>query len=230
VALAAFFASLIHANHNSALLFDDPVCSLDHGYRHRVAARLVQEAAKRQIVVFTHDIVLLTDLMEGAREEGVPCITKYLSRIGKTPGVVRDGLSGMFQKLPELIDSLEKKCRKFKNDASSLDDEKRRLTSRSLCDDLRVCCERAIEQEIVNGTVLRFRDYISTKQLVGVAAATPSDCKAVKKLFDWASDWVRAHSQSTVRSGDVPTGDEILAKVDELKAVVANIKAQRKAI
>ena len=45
VAIAAFLAELATAPHSSALVFDDPITSLDHKWRHKVAERLVAEAA-----------------------------------------------------------------------------------------------------------------------------------------------------------------------------------------
>lgn len=61
VALAVFLTELATAGHASCLVFDDPVSSLDHRWRRKVAERLVEEAAVRQIVVFTHDLVFLND-------------------------------------------------------------------------------------------------------------------------------------------------------------------------
>ena len=58
VALAAFLTELTTASHKSALVFDDPVTSLDHRWRRKVAERLIAEASDRQIVVFTHDLHL----------------------------------------------------------------------------------------------------------------------------------------------------------------------------
>jgi wobble nucleotide-excising tRNase len=62
VALAAFLTELATASHKSALVFDDPVTSLDHRWRRKVAERLIAEASDRQIVVFTHDLIFLNDL------------------------------------------------------------------------------------------------------------------------------------------------------------------------
>jgi wobble nucleotide-excising tRNase len=68
VALAAFLTELATAQHASALVFDDPVSSLDHRWRSSVAKRLVDEAKKRQVIVFTHDLVFVNDLLD--RMEG----------------------------------------------------------------------------------------------------------------------------------------------------------------
>lgn len=54
VALAAFLAELVTSREYSGIVFDDPMSSLDHVYRVRVARRLVEEAQHRQVVVFTH--------------------------------------------------------------------------------------------------------------------------------------------------------------------------------
>jgi wobble nucleotide-excising tRNase len=59
VAIASFLAELETSSENCGIVFDDPVCSLDHLYRQRVAERLVSEGHKRQVIVFTHDIVFL---------------------------------------------------------------------------------------------------------------------------------------------------------------------------
>jgi translation initiation factor RLI1 len=72
VAMAAFLTELATASHKSTLVFDDPVSSLDHRWRKRVAKRLVEEAEERQIIVFTHDLIFVNDLHDLARDMGRP--------------------------------------------------------------------------------------------------------------------------------------------------------------
>ena len=67
VAIAAFLAELATAPHSSALVFDDPITSLDHKWRHKVAERLVAESAVRQVIVFTHDLIFLNDIEDAAK-------------------------------------------------------------------------------------------------------------------------------------------------------------------
>lgn len=64
LSIAAFFAELSTADDPSAILFDDPVSSLDYRWREGVACRLVEEAKTRQVIVFTHDIVFLLILRQ----------------------------------------------------------------------------------------------------------------------------------------------------------------------
>src|SRR3546814_6498258 len=92
VALAAFLTELATAQHKSALVFDDPVTSLDHRWREKVADRLVEESATRQIIVFTHDMVFVNDLHDKAVREAVPMKLVSLSRGPAGTGMVTDGL------------------------------------------------------------------------------------------------------------------------------------------
>lgn len=68
IALACFLAELRLGDDPSGLIFDDPVSSLDHGVRERVARRLVAAAQERQVIVFTHDLAFLADLREQAEK------------------------------------------------------------------------------------------------------------------------------------------------------------------
>jgi len=51
VALAGFLAELATTNNASGIVLDDPVSSLDHHYRLRVARMLVEAAKQRQVVM-----------------------------------------------------------------------------------------------------------------------------------------------------------------------------------
>lgn len=52
IAIASFMAELTASGHKEAIVFDDPMTSLDHMHRRKVATRLAQEALNRQVIVF----------------------------------------------------------------------------------------------------------------------------------------------------------------------------------
>lgn len=66
IAIASFLTEVRLSNGPGGVVLDDPVSSLDHARRERVASRLVAESAVRQVVVFTHDLFFLSVLMEEA--------------------------------------------------------------------------------------------------------------------------------------------------------------------
>lgn len=92
LATAFFLAELQVSNERSAIVLDDPVSSLDHQRREHVAARLVEEAARRQVVVFTHDLVFVYYLQEKAAELGVELHGQALERVFHNVGVVDPNL------------------------------------------------------------------------------------------------------------------------------------------
>ncbi len=63
--LAGYLAELWTDSSHSAAVFDDPVSSLDHERRDKVAERLVQLAKERQTIVFTHDVAFVLALKKG---------------------------------------------------------------------------------------------------------------------------------------------------------------------
>lgn len=136
VAIAAFLAELATASHNSALVFDDPITSLDHRWRHKVADRLVTEAAVRQVIVFTHDLIFLNDIVEGAEKAGHPCESRHIRRSSATVGIVNSELPWDGMKIPERLDTLEKQARNFIRASPDNDDENYKRDARHFYDDL----------------------------------------------------------------------------------------------
>jgi energy-coupling factor transporter ATP-binding protein EcfA2 len=114
VALAAFLTELATAVHKSALVFDDPVSSLDHRWRKQVATRLVEEAGQRQIIVFTHDLVFVNDLYDLGHEKKHAIRLFTVSRGRPGTGVVAEGMPWKAQRVEERIDNLEKDARSAK--------------------------------------------------------------------------------------------------------------------
>jgi wobble nucleotide-excising tRNase len=73
-------------------VFDDPISSLDHKWRDKVAKRLVEEARVRQIIVFTHDLIFLNDIEEAAELSGIPCETRHIRQTPTMAGIVNNDL------------------------------------------------------------------------------------------------------------------------------------------
>jgi DNA repair exonuclease SbcCD ATPase subunit len=88
VAMAFFFGELAVAGGSSTIIFDDPVSSLDHLRRDDVASRLVREASRRQVIVFTHELSFLHHLTGAAEADGVRVTHRYLTRDSRGTGIV----------------------------------------------------------------------------------------------------------------------------------------------
>lgn len=67
IALADFLAETNITPINRGIIFDDPVTSLDHKRKEIIAKRLVDESVKKQVIVFSHDIVFIKYLENYAK-------------------------------------------------------------------------------------------------------------------------------------------------------------------
>ena len=64
IALAEFLTELQLDNIEAPVIFDDPVNSLDHRIIDEVAKRLIELSKQRQVIVFTHSILLLNSFIQ----------------------------------------------------------------------------------------------------------------------------------------------------------------------
>ena len=86
VGLAGLLAELDTTENRSGIILDEPVSSLDHNYRERIARHLAEEAKNRQVVVFTHDVVFLFLLERYAGSKEVAFQPVTLRRGGSQGG------------------------------------------------------------------------------------------------------------------------------------------------
>jgi len=230
VALAAFLTELATASHKSALVFDDPVTSLDHRWRQKVADRLVEEAKTRQIIVFTHDMVFVNDLYDKAFREGLSTKLVSLSRGPAGTGVVSDGLPWQHASIRDRIDKLQKAAREARKLYEMNDEEGYRDDAVRIYDRLRATWERGLEDVAFAGVIHRHRDYVDTKNLKQVTVVDDADVKAFAKNFKKCSDLVDAHDPSRGRDGTVPPPDEILADIKAFSDWAEGIRSKQKAL
>lgn len=230
VALASFMTELATAGHHSALVFDDPVSSLDHRWRRKVAERLVDEATQRQVIVFTHDLVFVIDLVDRAEQKGLPLRLNTVSRGSTGAGRVADGLPWKAQSVEARIDKMEKAARAAKVLYESNREEEYDAEAVRIYSQLRASWERALEDIAFFRVVQRHRDYVNTKDLKKVSVLTASDCDAFAAGFKRCCDIVDAHDPSGGRNAASPPPSDVLQDIQVLKDWVASLRIRQKQI
>lgn len=217
VALASYLTELANASHNSALVFDDPVTSLDHNWRSSVADRLSDEANIRQVVVFTHDLVFVNDLHQLAKDKSIPVKLANLGRGLNGVGLVSNNLPWEAASMRHRIDDLEKDARTARKLFDAQDDEGFRSAAYDFYAKLRSTWERGVEDVLFSGVVLRHRDYVNLKGLDRVAALTQADIQAIVSGFDKCSGHIKGHDPSRGRNALSPKPSDMLADIEALK-------------
>lgn len=230
VALAAFMTELATAAHRSALVFDDPVSSLDHRWRGQVAKRLVEEAEIRQVIVFTHDLVFVNDLNDFATKAGRPVRLTTLGRGAAGAGMVTDGLPWKAQSVEDRIDKLEKAARAAKALHDNNQDDEYAAEVAKLYNALRASWERGLEDIAFSRVVQRHRDYINAKDLKKVSVLSEADCDAFAAGFKKCCDIVDAHDPSSGRNAAPPPPADLFQDIQALKDWASSLRDRQKKI
>lgn len=229
VALAAFMTELATASHQSALVFDDPVSSLDHLWRGKVAERLVAEAKVRQVIVFTHDLVFVNDLKDGA-DGNVPVKLVSLSRGPSGAGIVTLDLPWVAASVQDRVDKMEKDARAAKSLYDGNDDPGYRDAVHRIYSNLRRTWERALEDVAFGGVIQRHRDYINAKNLRRATVFVDKDHQTFSAGFQKCSDWIDGHDGSRGRNAAPPSPDEMLADIKAVRDWVDDLRQRQKGL
>lgn len=228
IALGSFLAELALANHSCGIVFDDPVSSLDHKRRGKLANRLAQESLTRQVVVFTHEVVFLQQLRDECESQGASIALCFLESAEPYTGKITEGLPWIHKSFKERISKLDANCKRFEKlpwptePSEELASEMIRQYSF-----IRATIERIVQDLALNGTVQRFRDYIEVSKLRKVVGLEEAEVTEILRLNQRCHDTVEAHDPSSAKDLPPPTAAELRKDVDDLKAVIKRINDRR---
>lgn len=217
--LALFLAEVQLRGDKSSLVFDDPSTSLDHRFRKKMAIRLVDLASERQVIVFTHDAVFLTQLRMAAAAKGLEPKLLTVEWASNHPGSVIDGLAweneGFFNQLDRIRNqttALAKTCNDQLNDEEC-------SQVRNLYAQLRGALERGIREIVLNDVVHPFADQIKIENAGAIVGFTMESWQAIIDLHDECSGVIFAHDTSTDSQQEIPHPTELVDKIKGIHQV-----------
>jgi len=213
IAIGSFLAEVNVGGSAGGVVFDDPVSSLDHKRRERVARRLAQEGTKRQVIIFTHDLYFLNLLIEESQQAGVAIETQSIARHPAGFGVTNPDLPFEGMNTKARVGYLKNRHPQIKKLFESNDELEHRKQSADAYRQLRIAWERAIEEVLLRNVVLRFRKGIETQRLAGVLVED-ADYVAVDAWMSKCSNY--AHDQALLGGVEVPEPDELLKDINAL--------------
>jgi len=216
IAISSFLAEVKLGGGKGGVVFDDPVSSLDHARRERVAKRLAEEAARRQVVVFTHDVFFLSVLMHEATKVGLPPKALCLNRTPQGYGVADETLPFAGANTRERVGMLKNMHVQCGRLSKAGDDAGYRLHARDLYNHLRMAWERGIEEIVFNGVVLRFRKGIETNRLAKVAVEA-EDVAAVNAGMGKCSNYT-GHDGAMEANLPIPSLEDMADDIAALEA------------
>lgn len=221
LATAFFLAELQVSNERSAIVLDDPVSSLDHQRREHVATRLVEEAGRRQVVVFTHDLVFVYYLQEKAAELGVELHGQALERVFHNVGVVDPNLPWEVKSPMERARALRQELKGRLKPLHKSNDPLYAQEAQRWQLELRKGYERMIEVYVLGGTIERQARNIRVRNLHKVrwsAELAREIDAAVKELS------AGVHQEPLGQHSAAPTPAKLEGLLEKFAALCAKTK------
>lgn len=217
LSLSFFLAEVATSEDDGGIVVDDPVSSLDDERRAYIASRLVEETQRRQVIVLTHDLPFMLDLIEQAEDANIEPKVQGVWRLGSEVGRVDDHPPFKAMKLRQRVGVLDQRVAQWENPPAPADfDEAWRRVS-GFYADLRVTWERAVEERLFRGVVQRFQREVKTLALDDVVV-TPELVATVKEGMTRCSQFV--HDQPAGASTSLPGRLDLaadLAKIQEFE-------------
>lgn len=227
VALAAFLAELATSGDKSAIIFDDPVSSLDHRHREEVATRLSVEAQNRQVIVLTHDIAFLMLLNRAAQEQQVQVAFRCVARGSDRSGYCNDELPFNARPVESVLDALEADV---KNKSVLHERGKQaewRNAVKATLEHLRETWERSVE-EFIGPVFKRLSTKVDSKNLRKLTVLEIADCDEMREGFGDCSELL--HSVGEALNPKLPKPDEVLAAIAKLRTWHEDLQARQSKI
>ncbi|MBM7331194.1 hypothetical protein JS562_50645, partial [Agrobacterium sp. S2] len=194
--LAGFFTEAEFDASRSAVIFDDPVTSLDHVRRDKVALRLAELSKSRQVVVFTHDIAFVSELLGAAQLHGVGVVAHTIQHRGDVPGYCSDGFPWKTQDIPARLHGIEVAIAHLRKDRQNVDDDAYKRRVDEIGGMLSETWERAVTSEIINQVYDRGSNHVRPAMVRILAKITEDDNKDHQAGYGRTSRWALRHDKS----------------------------------
>lgn len=216
--LAGFFTEAFLDDTKSAIVLDDPVSSLDHIRRGRVASRLAEFARDRQVVVFTHDLAFVVDLARAAQEAEVPMVERSVERRGDgRPGVCLESHPWKTRDVKARLGTLEADLARIRREMTGWQQEDYEKEAADWAGKLSETWERMLSVEVVGRVVDRTTLEVRPRMLKVLAHLTPEDDKEFQESYARASRWARRHDKS-------PEFNYVAPEIDEMAEELALVR------
>lgn len=237
VSMAGFFADLTGSKDSSCLIFDDPVTSLDHRFREKVARRLVRESAIRQVVIFSHDFAFVQLLEQMLREENLSRTVEGQSRLPEISEVEiyrrADG-AGSLSPVDWRRRSLKKQIGALKDGLQRLEVLERKqpdeypAAGESFLGAVRETWERVVEETLLNSAVVRMDPAVHTQNLRPLTDIGEDDLAAVELGMTIESRVMRGHSKAgEIAAQDFPNSAFLRKELERLVDFHTSVQKRR---
>lgn len=223
VALADFLTEVTLNPSAAGIVLDDPVTSQDFQRKKCIADRLVVEAEKRQVIVLTHDLIFLDQLLVAAEKAGIEPLTHWIQRDAEgRPGDVALGdcpdTDKTYKTTQRAKDALAR--------AKALTGKERATAIINGMGELRTTLEITVANRLLKETVRRWKEQIHVTALRNINWDN-AKAEEICSLYEDLSRYIDAHSHSDEAAGAPPEIRDLEEKIAAVDTLITWARANR---
>ncbi len=206
---------------NKGIIFDDPVTSLDERRKSEIAERLAQEALQKQVIIFTHDLVFVSNLLTKSEDFKTAFMCHWIENRDDKPGQVWLNNSPSYEKEYRNAEPAKKHyaiCSK-----ADCEPMQREIVTKQGFTSLRTCYEVLVINDLFNNVVQRYNERISIDALAKVSF----DDTLINELLDSYAQCCRfmeGHSHSDKYSYQKPEPKNLNEEIQRYEAIRKKIR------
>lgn len=209
----------------SALIFDDPVSSLDHMKRDSVARRIVELAKDRQVVVFTHDVAFTMLLHKAAKQCNVSYATRGIERRRKAePGYTTEHHPWTAKDSGQRVDTLRQEVAALRRNEGGMSEEKYQRETENIAGHMSQTWERIISQVIAEPLVDFASLEVRVQKLRIIGRVTEEDVKTYDDSYSRISGWASRHDRHPELNYVPPTVEELQTEIEVIADWLKRVK------
>ena len=217
ISLAEFLTELQLDNIKAPVIFDDPVNSLDHRIIDEVGKRFIELSKQRQVIIFTHSILLLHSLIQQSELD----TNKQANVEFKFHKVKNNfGITGILDEVEEInsFSYYTKKLQAVIDTKPSPDQDEAKLAAEGY-GHLRSAIEISVEDDLLKKIVKRYKKGVAFPSLLRIEGGKIDTNKAkINDIYEKCCVSIDGHS-SPEEVHTTPTIAELKVDYDEFKKV-----------
>lgn len=224
IAIADFLSEMELSEVNRGIIFDDPVTSLDDKRKSKISERLAEESGKKQVIIFTHDLVFVSSLIGYTNDYNTNYSCHWIENIdGNQVGTIWLNNTPSFEKDYKTSG----KAQKYIDEARKLPPQEREDKIKNGFTALRTSYETLVVFGLFGGVVQRFEERVSVDCLNEVVFNSEIKEK-VLDCFGQCCRYMEGHSHSDKYSYKKPSIENLNEEIQRFNQINKEIKEIRK--
>lgn len=224
IALADFIAEMQLSEVNKGIILDDPVTSLDEKRKSEIAKRLAEESNIKQVIIFTHDLVFVSSLIEHCKHLTIQHDCHWIENSdGNLPGKIWLRNTPSYEKDYKKSGRAKKHC----EEAKKLAPESREDKIKNGFAALRTSYEAQVVFGLFNGVVQRFNERVSVDSLKDVSFTDEVRDELLDSFYRCCR-YMEGHSHSDKYAYQKPTLDNLKEEINRFDEIVKKLKPAKK--